>query len=64
MAQKERFAPLRKLLESNGWTLARINGSHHFFKKAGKTSLSIPVHGGKVKPRYARQIREAVEEGE
>jgi predicted RNA binding protein YcfA (HicA-like mRNA interferase family) len=33
-------------LESNGWTLKRINGSHHIYTKSGNTvRISVPVHG-------------------
>jgi predicted RNA binding protein YcfA (HicA-like mRNA interferase family) len=35
-----------KILESNGWSLVRINGSHHIYKKEGKTErISVPIHG-------------------
>lgn len=35
-----------KILERNGWELARINGSHHIYFKKGKVErISIPVHG-------------------
>lgn len=35
-----------KVLERDGWTLRRISGSHHVYKKAGETvTLSVPVHG-------------------
>ena len=34
-----------KILEKNGWELARISGSHHIYIKEGlKIRLSIPVH--------------------
>jgi predicted RNA binding protein YcfA (HicA-like mRNA interferase family) len=34
-----------KLLEKNGWTLKRINGSHHIFTHPDKTEIiSLPVH--------------------
>lgn len=37
---------LAKLVESHGWKLARINGSHHIYCKPGNTvRLSIPIHG-------------------
>ncbi|OIP29161.1 MAG: hypothetical protein COW04_00775 [Deltaproteobacteria bacterium CG12_big_fil_rev_8_21_14_0_65_43_10] len=37
---------LCRLLESNGWTLKRINGSHHIYTKSGNTvRISVPVHG-------------------
>ena len=31
-------------LKAAGWTLNRINGSHHIFTKDGK-AVPIPVHG-------------------
>ena len=37
-----------KLVESKGWELKRINGSHHIFSKAGENArISVPVHGNK-----------------
>lgn len=34
-----------KILERNGWTLARINGSHHIYIKIGSDlRISVPVH--------------------
>lgn len=36
---------LAKILENHGWTLLRVQGSHHIYGKAGKDArLSIPVH--------------------
>lgn len=63
MASEERFAAVRRLLEKHGWTLVRISGSHHIFKKPGGQDVSIPVHGGKVKPFYVRQIKKLIEGG-
>jgi predicted RNA binding protein YcfA (HicA-like mRNA interferase family) len=35
-----------RLLESHGWFLQRINGSHHIYAKAGSSvRISIPIHG-------------------
>lgn len=35
-----------KILESHGWYLVRVNGSHHIYTKEGKTErISIPIHG-------------------
>jgi predicted RNA binding protein YcfA (HicA-like mRNA interferase family) len=35
-----------RLVERRGWTLLRINGSHHIYGKPGSTvRLTIPVHG-------------------
>lgn len=38
---------LVKKLQQNGWTLVRINGSHHVLKK-GDLLESIPIHGRDV----------------
>ncbi|HTQ39156.1 MAG TPA: type II toxin-antitoxin system HicA family toxin [Pirellulales bacterium] len=62
MASEERFAVIQKQLERAGYQLARISGSHHIFEKPGKQLLSIPVHKGKVKPFYVRQIQRLIEE--
>jgi predicted RNA binding protein YcfA (HicA-like mRNA interferase family) len=36
---------LAKLLEANGWTLLRIQGSHHIYGKEDNPSrISIPIH--------------------
>ncbi len=56
MASERRFAEVRKMLEAAGWKLARIRGSHHYFTKPGRLPLSIPVHRGKVKSYYVRQV--------
>lgn len=35
-----------RLLEEDGWELARIRGSHHVYRKQGRVErLSVPVHG-------------------
>ena len=35
-------------LKAAGWTLARINGSHHIMEKDGMPrSIPVPVHGAK-----------------
>ena len=34
-----------KLLETHGWILARINGSHYIYIKSGSDlRISVPVH--------------------
>ena len=39
----KRFA---RLLESKGWNLLRISGSHHVYMKLGNTArISVPIHG-------------------
>jgi predicted RNA binding protein YcfA (HicA-like mRNA interferase family) len=37
---------LCKILESQGWTIARITGSHHIYIKEGSNlRITVPVHG-------------------
>jgi len=36
------------LVERHGWTLLRVQGSHHIYGKSGSVvRLSIPIHGNK-----------------
>lgn len=56
MPSEKRFSEVRKMLERAGYRLVRISGSHHCFAKPGETLLSIPVHRGKVKPYYVREV--------
>ena len=56
MASEKPFAEVRKMLERVGYELVRVYGSHHYFTKPGAEPLSIPVHRGKVKPYYVRQV--------
>lgn len=38
-----------KILESRGWVLLRVNGSHHIYGRAGsEVRLSIPIHSNKA----------------
>jgi predicted RNA binding protein YcfA (HicA-like mRNA interferase family) len=35
-----------RILESHGWSLRRINGSHHIYAKTGSpVRISVPIHG-------------------
>jgi predicted RNA binding protein YcfA (HicA-like mRNA interferase family) len=37
-----------KILERNGWSLLRVQGSHHIYGKAGSdVRLSVPIHGNR-----------------
>ena len=63
MASESRFADVRRLLERAGYSLARIHGSHHNFVKRGARGISVPVHQGKVKPVYVRQVKKLIAEG-
>jgi predicted RNA binding protein YcfA (HicA-like mRNA interferase family) len=41
-----------RLLERKGWTLLRVNGSHHIYGKTGvEARLSVPIHGNEVLKR-------------
>jgi predicted RNA binding protein YcfA (HicA-like mRNA interferase family) len=44
------------MLERAGYQLARVHGLHHYFVKPGEQPISIPVHSGKVKAYYVRQV--------
>jgi predicted RNA binding protein YcfA (HicA-like mRNA interferase family) len=42
---------LCKVLEDRGWTLERINGSHHIYKRTDPPlSIPVPVHGNQDLP--------------
>ena len=56
MASEKRFAEVAAMLERAGYQLARVHGSHHVFIKEGEQPVSIPVHRGKVKPYYVKQV--------
>lgn len=39
---------LASAVEHAGWSLLRVNGSHHIYGKKGSiVRLSIPIHGNK-----------------
>ena len=38
-----------KTLERHGWSLLRVQGSHHIYGKTGsEVRLSVPVHGNQT----------------
>jgi predicted RNA binding protein YcfA (HicA-like mRNA interferase family) len=38
-----------RLLEHHGWSLLRVQGSHHIYGKAGSNvRLSVPIHGNQA----------------
>ncbi len=57
MPSPVRFAEVKRMLEARGYVLSRISGSHHIFTKKGVAPVTIPVHHGKVKPAYVRQVQ-------
>jgi predicted RNA binding protein YcfA (HicA-like mRNA interferase family) len=39
---------LAKTVERHGWTLLRVQGSHHIYGRPGSVvRLSIPIHGNR-----------------
>jgi predicted RNA binding protein YcfA (HicA-like mRNA interferase family) len=37
-----------RALQRSGWTLARLNGSHHILTKSGhRERIVVPVHGNR-----------------
>ena len=37
-----------RIVERHGWSLLRVNGSHHIYAKPGERArLSVPVHAAK-----------------
>ena len=39
---------MAKLAEEKGWSLVRVNGSHHIYCKEGRIErVVIPIHGNK-----------------
>lgn len=63
MPSPVRFSEIRKMMESLGYSLDRISGSHHIFVKPGCPHESIPVHDGKVKYNYVRKIQKIASGG-
>jgi predicted RNA binding protein YcfA (HicA-like mRNA interferase family) len=38
-----------KAIERHGWSLLRIQGSHHIYGRAGSNvKLSVPIHGNQA----------------
>jgi predicted RNA binding protein YcfA (HicA-like mRNA interferase family) len=38
-----------KILERHGWSLLRVQGSHHIYGRTGsEVRLSVPVHGNQA----------------
>jgi predicted RNA binding protein YcfA (HicA-like mRNA interferase family) len=54
---------LARILERNGWTLARIHGSHHIYVKEGRRErISLPIHGNAaLKPGLLRHLMKIAE---
>lgn len=40
---------LCRLLERRGWSLLRVQGSHHIYGRSGsRVRLSVPIHGNQA----------------
>ena len=61
--QNAAFADLRKLLQQDGFSLERIAGSHHVFKR-GEITFVIPVHKNQVKSVYIKRVIELLEKSD
>lgn len=58
MPSPVRYAVVKKMLEAKSYFFDRCRGSHHTYVKAGMRSYSFPVHHGKVKQVYVKQIQD------
>ena len=62
MPRPVRFTELKRYLEAHGWTLVRVNGSHHTFARPGEyRPMVVPVHRGKVDAIYEKQAHKRCE---
>ena len=61
-AKNVRFADMVKLVEAFGFTLSRVNGSHHIFTHPDVNELvNLQEVNGQVKPYQVRQFLKLVE---
>ena len=52
---------IQNILESFGYTLDRIKGSHYIFVKENYDIIVLPVHSQKVRKIYLRKVKDIVE---
>ncbi|MCD6500979.1 type II toxin-antitoxin system HicA family toxin [bacterium] len=54
------FNVLRKMIERNGFTWQRCNGSHNVFKHPDGRTISVPDHGSETlkRPLIRRLLRD------
>lgn len=55
MPSELRYAEIVKVFQLHGWWLLRVRGSNHVFTN-GSRIYPVPVHRGKVKYVYYKQI--------
>jgi predicted RNA binding protein YcfA (HicA-like mRNA interferase family) len=51
------YADVERMLRRHGWTLLRISGSHHMWFRRGTGIFPLPVHRGKVKHGYYKELQ-------
>lgn len=56
------YDEISRYLKHYGFTLDRVNGSHHVFNNEDKTSITIPVHDGRIKYCYVKKAVELIKE--
>jgi predicted RNA binding protein YcfA (HicA-like mRNA interferase family) len=59
-----KFTELKTLLAQFGFNEERSRGSHHYFRHESDgdvETISIPVHGNKVKPGYVKRIMDLID---
>ena len=57
------FADFCNLIESFGFELDRISGSHHIYKRAGiRQLINVQNVGGTAKPYQVKQFLEIIEQ--
>lgn len=57
-----RFSDFIRLIEAFGFTLDRVSGSHHIFKREGiEEMVNIQDYKGEAKPYQIRQFLEIIE---
>jgi predicted RNA binding protein YcfA (HicA-like mRNA interferase family) len=60
-----RFSELERLLEMYGWSLDRVRGSHHIFRKEDvTTALVVPMRRPHLLRVYVQQVLAALESEE
>lgn len=60
-----KFEELCSLVESYGFRIDRVTGSHHIYKHPafqGIVNIQKPHHGSDVQPRICKQALSAIEE--
>jgi predicted RNA binding protein YcfA (HicA-like mRNA interferase family) len=59
MPSPVRFAVVKKVLESKGYVLDHVTGSHHIFRKPGAPQVIVPVHRNQVLHVYFKKAEKA-----